>query len=48
MITCLQIIDNGIGMTPEQIDQLLNAELQHINSSHGYGIKNVIERMLNK
>ncbi len=42
---CFKIIDNGIGMTPEQIDQLLNAELQHINSSHGYGIKNVIERM---
>ncbi|OBR65505.1 sensor with HAMP domain protein [Paenibacillus oryzae] len=37
----LKIIDNGIGMKPEKVQELMNAPA----SSGGYGVKNVYERI---
>lgn len=41
---CIQISDNGIGMTTEETIQLLNAPKQNI-SQGGYGIYNVQQRI---
>lgn len=42
-VISIQIIDDGIGMTPEQIDAVKNST--HTSTGSSYGIKNVIERI---
>lgn len=43
---CFTIADNGIGMTGEQIERLMNpGEAADTTASHGYGIQNVIKRI---
>ncbi len=43
---CFTIADNGIGMTSEQIERLMNpGEAADTTASHGYGIQNVIKRI---
>ena len=41
---CLQITDNGVGMSPEDAEKLLTAPSASV-SGHGYGIYNVQQRI---
>ncbi len=42
-----QVIDNGVGMSRDKIDKLLdgNVDMKESSNSSGYGIKNVINRL---
>ncbi|NMO95450.1 sensor histidine kinase [Paenibacillus lemnae] len=40
----IQVMDDGVGMTEERIDEVLNGQVERTSGS-GYAIKNIIERL---
>ena len=45
-IMCLQIIDNGLGMPQEMLDEIMNDKLEHKKGNHmSIGIQNVNKRL---
>lgn len=42
---CLEVEDNGCGMTPEQVDAVLRGRPLGADTGHGIGLKNVLARL---
>lgn len=42
---CLEVEDNGCGMTPEQVDVVLRGRPLGADTGHGIGLKNVLARL---